>query len=556
MMRPECWLILLLCSTLVTSACAQSPTPDSGGPLLPEQAAYDVTFYDLDLNIQPREQRIGGVLTAHARVVDSLDVFVLNLDRRLAVEQVRLIDERGRRARLSRERRAEDNQLWIELPRTYAPGGQVRVEVTYGGAPRTAPNPPWNGGFTWAETPRGAPWIATSCQTAGADLWWPVKDHPSDEPDSMAMQVTVPDSLVAVMNGRLRAVTHPADSLRTYNWFVSTPINNYGVALNVAPYASIDTSYASVSGEEVPVSFFALPGEQANARRVLPDLLEHVRFLEETLRPYPFADDKYGIARTPFLGMEHQTIIAHGAELGNTDALGYEAGFDALHFHELAHEWFGNFVTARDWKDFWIHEGFATYMEALYAGELRGDSAYATTVDYFRDQITNRRPIARREPTSAQAMYGGDVYYKGAVVLHTLRYLIGDEAFFTALRRMAGADRSEPRLVDTQDFVRIAEEASEQELDWFFDTYLYQAELPRLVVQESEGEISLRWRDTAAATFPMPVEVRVGGELQQVTVRDKEVSVPLDEGEEYAIDPNRQILMNVPPPEVHEHHER
>lgn len=534
--------IFLLAVLGATSACAQSPQPDSGGPLLPEQAAYDVTFYDLDLDVRPDAREIQGTLTAHAKVVDSLDVFVLNLDRRLAVDRVRLIDERGRRTPLALERKANQNQLWIDLPRMYAPDDTVRVEVTYGGVPRTAPNPPWNGGFTWAETPSGAPWIATSCQTAGADLWWPVKDHPSDEPDSMAMEVTVPDSLVAAMNGRLRSVTHPADSLRTYSWFASTPINNYGVALNVAPYATVDTSYASVSGEAIPVSFYALPEEKAKARRVLPDLLAHVRFLEETLRPYPFAEDKYGIARTPFLGMEHQTIIAHGAELGTTNALGYDAGFDALHFHELAHEWFGNFVTARDWKDFWIHEGFATYMEALYAEELRGDSGYVEVIDYFRGQITNQQPIARRTPTSAQAIYGRDVYFKGAMVLHTLRYLIGDEAFFEALRRMAGAGHDAPRLVDTSEFIRIVEEASGQELDWFFDAYLYQAELPRLITEREEDQLTLRWETPDHQAFPMPVEVQQNGSARRVSLSGGEATLRVENGEELAVDPEQRIL--------------
>ncbi len=539
MRRFSCFVVTLL---LVVAACAQPAPPDSGGPLLPEQAAYDVTYYDLDLQVWPAARRIAGELTVHARVTDSLDVFVLNLDRRLAVEQVRLIDVRNRRTRLSVERRANDNQLWIDLPRTMAPGELIRMAVRYGGTPRTAPNPPWEGGFTWAATPDGAPWLATSCQTGGADLWWPVKDHPSDEPDSMAMQVTVPDSLVAAMNGRLRAVTHPADSLTTYNWFVSTPINTYGVALNVAPYATVDTSYASISGAEIPVSFYVLPHEKAKARSVLPDLLAHVRFLEATLRPYPFAGDKYGIARTPFLGMEHQTIIAHGAELGNTDALGYDAGFDALHFHELAHEWFGNFVTVRDWKDFWIHEGVATYLEALYAEEQPGAADYYTAIAHFREQIRGTTPIARRSPTSAHDMYGRDVYYKGALVLHTLRHLIGDDAFFTALRRMAGADHPAPRLVDTDAFLRIAEEASGEALEWFFDVYLYQAALPELVTERTDTQLTLRWEVPGDTPFPMPVDVRLGDTTRRIAMEKGHATLTVDEETPVTIDPQQWVL--------------
>lgn len=535
---------IAIAALLVLVGCGSAPAPqdlDSGGPLLPEQAAYDVTFYDLDVRVWPEAQRIGGTLTAHADVTAPLEQFVLDLDHRLAVDSVMLHGTDGA-STLSYERREKGNQLWIDLPRAYGENESMQLTVAYGGTPREAPNPPWDGGFTWAETPDGAPWIATSCQTIGADIWWPVKDHPSDEPDSMAIRVTVPDSLVVASNGRLRGTERSADTLQTYNWFVSTPINAYGVALNIAPYATVDTSYASVSGDDIPVSFFVLPDEQASARQVLPDLLDHVRFLEETLRPYPFAADKYGIARTPFLGMEHQTIIAHGAELGNTAALGYEAGFDALHFHELAHEWFGNHVTVRDWKDFWIHEGFATYLEALYAESLRGDSAYTAVTDYFRRQIVSQRPIAYREPTSVQALYGRDIYFKGAMVLHTLRGLMGDDAFFAFLRRAAGAGTEQPIHVSTDDIIRMAEAAAGRDLAWLFDAYLYHAELPRLAVERSGEQLTLRWETPADVPFAMPIELVVDSDTQQVAMPSGRAMRTVPADAEIQVDPRQRVL--------------
>lgn len=529
---------------LLGAGCGAAPAQDardSGGELLPEQAAYDVTFYDLDVQVHPATRRIDGQLEVRATVTAPLDRLVLNLDRLLQVEGATLLREGDTQA-LPVERRAQENQVWMTLPRTYAPGESLAVRVGYGGAPRVAPNPPWDGGFTWAETPGGAPWIATSCQTIGADVWWPVKDHPSDEPDSMALSVTVPDSLVAAANGVLRGIEQPADSLRTFHWVVSTPINSYAVALNIAPYAIIDTAYTSVSGSPVPVSFYVLPNEVAPARRVLPDLLDQVRFLEEMLRPYPFAADKYGIARTPFLGMEHQTIIAHGAALGTTNSLGYAAGFDALHFHELAHEWFGNFVTVRDWKDFWIHEGFATYLEALYAESRQGDSAYAAVTDHFRRQIANRQPIARRTPSSVQQLYGRDIYYKGAMVLHTLRTLIGDDAFFAFLRRAGGAQAEQPLHVTTADVVRIAEEAAGRDLAWFFDPYLYHAALPRLVTERSENALTLRWETPAALPFTMPIDVRIDGTVRTASMDGGTTTLAVPRDARVTVDPYDRVL--------------
>ncbi len=461
---------------------SQDEEQDSGGVLLPEQAAYDVTFYDLALDVDPEAERIAGTLTAHAAVEQPLRQFVLDLDDRLEVEHA-AVGQNGRFVPAAFERRPD--QVWIELPRTYAAGDSVRVRVRYGGAPRVAPNPPWEGGFTWARTDSGHPWIATSCQTVGADIWWPVKDHPSDEPDSMALRFTVPRPLVAASNGRLRRVEEGEDA-RTYHWFVSTPINTYAVALHAAPYDTVRAGYTSTAGRPLPLTFWVLPADTARARRALPGFIEQVRFLEETLGPYPFRADKLGIAHVPFLGMEHQTLIAYGHDF-TAGGLGYDLGFDALFLHELAHEWFGNLVTASDWKDFWLHEGFATYVEALYAEHVRGAQGYRTVMEHIR-QNAREGAIAYREPRTAKQMYDRNVYFKGALVLHVLRRAVGEDAFFELLRRTAYPDAAhrqatggaQARSLTTGGFIRLAEEVAGRELTPFFERYVYGAALPAL----------------------------------------------------------------------------
>ncbi len=537
------WLLLVVWA-VASGACREVPAQDSGGALLPEQAAYDVTHYELDVRVHPAREAIGGRLSVEADVTDSLGVFVLNLDRRLAVPAVWTTED-GDRDTLSLERRAEGNELWIDLPERKTSGEEVALTVAYEGTPREAPNPPWEGGFTWAETPDGAPWIATSGQTAGADLWWPVKDHPSDEPDSMDVAITVPDSLVAASNGVLRSVDSPSDSTDIYRWHVSTSINAYAVTLNVAPYVTVDTTYRSTAETAVPVSFYALPSDSADARSVLPHFLEHVRFLEETLGPYPFRADKYGIAQTPFLGMEHQTLIAYGHDFSRRGGLGYEASYDALHFHELAHEWYGNCLTVRDWKDFWLHEGTATYLEALYTEQLEGDEAYHDLIEYFRRRVANRAPIARTTPTSAQEVYSRDVYYKGALVLHTLRYVMGEEALRTLLRRFVSPEsRGEPacRHVDTDDFLERAESIAGRSLDGVAETYLYQAELPRLDTTRTDDTLQLEWRGTADAPFEVPVPVHLPDTTRQVRMTGEAGTVSVPDSVEVQIDPGGWLL--------------
>lgn len=536
------WELLLLWAGLAVG-CTELPAQDSGGPLLPEQAAYDVTFYDLNVSVDPANEALKGRLTVQADVVDSLDVFVLDLDRRLEVHGVRL-EKEGARPSLSFDRRENGNRLWIDLPEERGPGHAVRVTVTYGGQPRVAPNPPWDGGVTWGQTPDGVPWVATSCQMAGADLWWPVKDHPSDEPDSMAVSITVPDTLVAASNGHLRGVESASDSTQTFHWQVSTSINPYGVTLNVAPYVRVDTSYGSTAGEEVPVSAYVLPSDTTRARGRLPHFLEQVRFLEETIGSYPFRADKYGIAQTPFLGMEHQTLIAYGNDFRQQGGLGYDAGFDALHFHELAHEWYGNCLTVRDWKDFWLHEGTATYLEAIYAESLRGEEAYHDLIGFFRQQVSGTSRIARRQATSAQAIYSREVYYKGALVLHTLRSMIGGDAVETLLRRFVvpnGADGPVCRHVDTDEFLRVAESISGQDLDAWAETYLYRSSLPRLDTTRTDESLRLEWTD-AAESFAVPVPVDVDGTERRIPMTGGTGELSVSPDAAVRIDPEGWVL--------------
>lgn len=546
-------LVLLVSLAVLFSGCSSDATgQDSGGELLPEQAAYDVTFYDLSVEVDTAAQSIDGSLTAVAAVTRPLQYFVLNLDRRLSVDQVTLGKRDAPTQPVSVERRADSNQVWIELPETVRPGDTTRVTVQYSGSPRVAPRPPWDGGFTWDTTPGGQPWVATSCQTIGADVWWPVKDHPSDEPDSMAINLTVPPPLVAASNGRLREVVDHDDT-RTYRWFVSTPINTYAVALHAAPYAEVDTIYRSTAEMDVPVTFFALKQDTTRARKALPHFLDHVRFLEETLGPYPFRADKYGIAQAPFKGMEHQSIIAYGNDFNLNGGLYYAAGFDALHFHELAHEWYGNLITVRDWRDFWIHEGFATYLEALYREEQQGREGYWKTIRFWETRITNRRPVARTDATSAQQMYGGDVYYKGALILHTLRYVLGEDDFTQFLRAFtyptpemqAATGGEQCRHVSTADVVRVAEEASGQQLDAFFRLYLYQAELPMLDVVREGDTLTLTWTNTGGVPFDVPVPVSVNGEVHRVDMTDGTATMDIPANASIMIDEDGWILKDL-----------
>lgn len=534
------WPVLVTGFLLIASVVSAQDAGESGASLTDRQVAYDARHYDLRIEVFPAEQRIEGRLAARVRAVAVLDAVELDLHDALEVTGAWQGEAEAEFVRSS-------GKVRVQLQRNVPVGEEVTVTLAYGGKPHTARNPPWDGGFTWKTTPSGAPWIATSCQTNGADLWWPCKDHPSDEPESMTITVTTPKDLVCATNGRL-IDEKVEDGKRTVHYGVSTPINTYCVALNIAPYVVLKSEHTSVTGEKFPVRFFALPEHREQAEAfVTSEVIPQLRWFEESFGPYPFRADKYGVVETPHLGMEHQTIIAYG------NRFRIEDGYDWLHHHELAHEWWGNLVSVRDWKDFWIHEGVGTYTQALYQEHLHGMEGYHRQMGRTRRTIANRFPVAPRESAGAKEMSSGaglDIYYKGAWVMHTLRWLIGREALMKGLASFCypteeawkSTDGSACRGVDTEEFLATMETASGQKLDWFFEVYLRQPKLPRLERELSEGRLTLRWVVPNDLPFPMPVAVQMGEEVLRVPMSGGRGEVAVPPGVTPEIDPEHWIL--------------
>ena len=527
---------------------------ESGGVLMPEQAAYDVKSYDLNLRVNPEEQSIKGVLTAKAQIVNPIDKFVLDLDTPLTVESVALVFPLKDKADVPLKFERRENKIWIAFPKTKNVGETIDVRIAYNGKPRVAPRPPWVGGFVWLKTADGQPWFATAVQMDGADLWFPVKDHPSDKPETVSLHFTVPQPLVAAANGKLQSVIKNTDGTQTFNWFVSNPISNYCIALNVAPYKLIEDKMQSVAGDTIPIHFYVLPENADKGQLLINEVKKYVRFFEQYLGPYPFRADKLGIAETPHLGMEHQTITAYGNKF-NFDP----DGFDWLMFHELGHEWWANLVTAKDWNDFWIHEGFQSFMDAFYAEKRRGREQFVKSLPARIKNLKNVKPIAPREARTTTEMYmlppdytrsDNDIYGKGALVLNSLRFLIGDEAFFKSLRKMAYPDPKmekvtngkQTRLVTTDEFIKIVERESGKKLDWFFELYVRQPDLPKLIAETKNNQLVLRWETPNNMPFAMPVEVKIGGTTKRYEMPNGTASISLQQDAQYTIDPNGWLL--------------
>ena len=514
-----------------------------------EQAAYDVGYYLLDVKVLPEKKMIEGSVLVQSKVVQPLYWFVLDLDTVLSIHDIKEILPDGR----EKERifKRDVGKVWIDMGRTLQPGEQLSVQVTYSGVPREAKRAPWDGVFTWDKTKSGDHWIATTCQGEGADTWWPCKDHVSDEPDSMDLFVNVPSGLTAACNGRMIEKVEKEDSTTSFHWFISMPINIYNVSLNIAPYVLLKDEMTCIDGSTYPVEFYVLPSYEEPGKAFLPEIKDHLAFHEKHFGPYPFRADKYGVVMTPHLGMEHQSIIAYGSNFKNGSMIGKDWGFDELHHHELAHEWWGNMVTNSDWKDAWIHEGFGTYSQVLYVEEKQG---FEKSVEYLqRQHFYARNPVIHRTSQTASGGWSGPIYSKGAHILHTLRYIIGESNLRRSLRFMAYPDQSlekvkdggQCRFVNTDDFINIAETYSGKELNWLFEMYGYQKDLPKLTYERGKDYVMIGWDLPKGTDFPMPVEVKVDKKMYKLDLKRGPARVKAKSKSEVTIDPNGWLMFEL-----------
>jgi aminopeptidase N len=510
----------------------------SGGKLPATMAAYDVRHYDLAVAVDPATKSVRGVNTVTAEVVAPISVFEINLDDRMQVTSVAVDGA-------DRPFHHRSGVIRVELEEAWSVGQRHSVAITYGGVPKVALQPPWIDGFVWSETPTGEPWIGVTGEGDGGDNWWPCKDHPSDEPDEgMNIALTAPSELVALSNGASLGVTDNGDGTSTSRWTVHYPINNYLVTVNIAPYVPIEERYHGIDGTlDEPLVFWSIPEYEPHAREMWKQMPRILEVLGRRFGEYPFFEDKFAVAHAPYYGMEHQTLVAYGALFTDNDY-----GFDDLLLHEVAHEWWGNKITVGDWADFWIHEGFATYAEALYVNDTLGEDRYFDYMDELRARISNDRPIVAGTDLTAADAYNGDIYHKGAWVLHTLRGLVGDEVFFEALYRFANDPRYAYGLVSSQDFADLVGEVSGRDLGWFWDRYLYRAALPVWRVErspDSGGErVELTWDDPA---FVMPIEVEVDGERRRVEMENGSTSFTVAKDAVVEVDPDGWILADPAP---------
>jgi aminopeptidase N len=411
----------------------------------------------------------------------------------------------------------EGDVMWVDLPRAFEPGEGSVLCIDYHGKPKAAKNPPWDGGWIWKKDAQGNPWVSVACQGLGASVWYPCKDHQGDEPQEGAtLRITVADSLQAIGNGRLRGTSSNSDGTTTWEWQVSDPINTYNLVPYIGKYAHWNEVYAGVDGP-LPCDYWVLAANEAKARAHFKQVPEMLRCFEEWLGPYPFYRDGFKLVEAPHLGMEHQSAIAYGNNYVNgyrgsdLSGTGHGLEWDYIIVHESGHEWFGNSITTADIADMWVHEGFTDYTETIFTECQQGPAAAQEYVIGLRKNIQNDRPIIG--PYGVNEEGSGDMYYKGANLIHMIRHIVGDSIFQGMLRDMNATFKHSVVTSAQVEAFMIGYNATTRSLlhPSLFDQYLRSTKIPVLEYTFVKRRLWMRWSN-AVPGLQLPVMVEVGGD--------------------------------------------
>ena len=478
------------------------------GSITPERVWWDVKYYHLDIKVNPADSTISGSNTIRYKVLKSYNRMQIDLQKPMEISKV---TQNGKNLKYKRD----GNVFYIDLVAQQNVSEIKELVIFYSGKPKIAVNPPWDGGITWSKDKKGKPFIASTCQGLGASVWWPNKDHMYDEVDDMLISVNVPKNLMDVSNGRLQSVTDLKDGTRTFNWYVSNPINNYGVNINIGDYVNFSEVFKGEKGD-LDCDYYVLKDNLEKAKEHFKDVPRMLKAFEHWFGPYPFYEDSYKLVEAPYLGMEHQSCVTYGNSFQNgyrgndLSGTGWGLKFDFIIIHESGHEWFANNITYKDIADMWIHESFTNYSESLFVEYYYGKEAAAEYVRGTRKGIENDKTIIGHYDVNNEG--SGDMYNKGGNMLHTLRQIVkDDEKWRTILRGLNSTFYHQ--TVTTKQIEDYLSKAVGLDLKPFFDQYLRDSKIPTLEYKADGNSIAYRWTNCVSG-FNMPVKVKLNGNEQ------------------------------------------
>ena len=473
------------------------------GALRPERTCFDVYFYDLTVRIIPKGKKIKGENRIYFEVKQPTSMIQIDLFPEFSIDVISWNENPLNYTR-------EFGAVFIEFPDQLNPGEKHNITFKYSGKPGIAEKPPWQGGFVWKKDKSRKHWAGVACEHLGASSWWPNKDHLTDRPDSMKINIEVPSKYKAISNGTLRNTITTDKRYTRYEWFVSYPINNYNVTFYMGNFVSFKDTVI-LDGKPLILKYDVLPYNLEKAKEHFTQTRDLLQFYNEAYGQYPFMRDGFGLVDSPYEGMEHQTAIAYGHGFRNTSFEGCEdMKYDFIIVHEAAHEWWGNSLCAADMADIWIHEGFATYAELMYLEHSCSKEAYFKELNDKLQTIINFWPMVQNYDVNENSFASNDVYNKGAVMLHCLRCNINnDSMFFNLIRDFNLQYRF--KAVTSKDFINFVNRKTGEDYYPFFNKYLYETQLPVLSYQftREDDHIILTYKWTGVEDgFKMPFCIR------------------------------------------------
>jgi aminopeptidase N len=517
-----------------TSRPAAAPAPSSTpthadllrGAYGPYRANNDLLFYHLDVRVDPEKKFLSGKNTIRFRMLKDGARIQLDLHPALNVDKILLGTTKLKYTR-------DDGAVFVDFPETLRAGRVYSIDFYYSGHPVTAGR---FGGITFLKDPSGHPWINTSCEDEGASIWWPDKDQWRDEVEGMEISVAVPNGLVDVSNGKFEGKTDLGDGYTRWDWRVHYPINNYDVALNIGNYVHFSDRYG-----KLPLDYYVLPEDLDKAKKQFPQARGMLEAFQHYFGEYPFEKDGYKLVEVPYAGMEHQSAVAYGNQFRNgylgrdwTHA-GISTKFDFIIIHESGHEWFGNSITAADRSDMWIHEGWTTYLELLYVEYWYGHDAMLRYANGLKPKVENKLPIIPARGVNATPPE--DQYFKGALMINTLRSVVNDDKKWFALIHDFYQHFKYQNIM-TEDVVAYFNQKTGMDLTPIFNQYLRHVQIPTLELKfdAAAGTVTYRWKaDEAGFAMPVRVGVKDHWEIIRPTAEWKTMKTPLNK-DSFAVD--------------------
>ena len=484
------------------------------GSLSPLRNCYDINYYHLDIQFNLEKRFISGNNQFSFTAIQDFSKLQFDLFANLNIQKITYHNDTLRFTR-------DGNAVFVYFPETVKKSSKESFTVFYSGYPAVAKKAPMESGVVFATDSLGNPLVSTACESKGASIWWPNKDHLSDEVDSMLISVSVPNGLKDVSNGRLRKVSKLKNGYTKFDWFVSNPINNYNVAVNIGKYVHVTDSYDGKKGK-LTLDYWLLPYNRKKAElQFKKNVKSTISIYEHWYGPYPFYKDGYKLVETPYPAMEHQSAIGYGGYLKggpSTEFRGVPGGeiWDFIIIHESAHEWFGNSLTAKDMAELWIHEAFATYASSLFVESKYNKQAGQQLIYDMRAGLANDRPV--NGPYNVNQMGSGDMYGKGAILLNMIRTIVdNDDKWLSMLNGVNEAFYHQ--TVTGAQIIKYFSERAKMDLTPVFDQYLNYGSIPILEFTSKGDQLNCRWI-ASAKDFNMPVRVKIIGGAYKLVYTD------------------------------------